>query len=731
MKKSLYFLSFTMMFVAVFVSTMNAYPKRFLLEDHSGAWCGWCPRGIFAADNLLAEFQDNFIPVVLHNRDNMATTLQTTIASAMGITGYPTGIINRVAQKFNGSSQLLLDPDYWTNAIVQNFTQTSPVNVEVTYKLDKQAMKLTATVKATFDADVSGQLAFNLYVMEDDMTGTGTGWDQHNYLTGLAGYENNPFYKLPDPATNYKHQNVMHTMLGGPFGVNGSFPATGVKAGDVYTQDFTFDLTTCPVAIQNIDKVWFVGLVEKALPNYEILNSVMVNKTLPRPVYHSRPIIANNYLSITRGNTVTKSIDFSNYSKEDLTVNFTIDNTSKIIPADWNVTIVNPQIVIKSGQTGTITVQIQAGSTASFTQFLVDAQVVGTNTYDGATEQAYVGTLSDGFDYLVNYYSDGSITPLMQSISALPQIAPKTAFIPYTSATVQAFNSYPFKLAIIPESFNSRGALINDDNMINYLNSYVTSGKPLLITSVLDMFFTAGNATQSLPDATTKTFFNTTLGITGPTQSSPLTIATQTSSGVNLYTLNVNGVTSDITNGWSSIINQYSNANPYYTYWVDQVKILDPTKATPILNYVQNGLAETTAAVKIQTATNRDIYMGFGFDIISDQVARTTLLGNMITWLLGSTSVDINNLNNAGITVSPNPVNTTANVQFTAPKDVQNADIYLVDINGNRVKTLTNGTLSAGEHTINLNNSTLPSGKYFIITNLDGIYSEAPVVIEK
>jgi len=729
MKKSLYFLGFAMMFVAVFVSTMNAYPRRFLVEDHSGAWCGWCPRGIFAADNLLAEFQDNFIPVVLHNGDNMATTLQSTIANAMGIQGYPTGIINRVAQNFNGGSELLIDPDNWAAAIVQNFPQTSPVNVEVTYNLDKQSMKLTATVKATFDADVSGQLAFNLYVMEDDMTGTGTGWDQHNYLTGLAGYENNPFYNLPNPVTNFKHENVMHTMLGGAFGINGSFPATGVKAGDVYTQDFTFDLNTCPVAIQNINKVWFVGLVERALPNYEILNSVMVNKTLPRPVYHSRPVIANNYLTVTRGKTTTQSITFSNYSKEDLTVNFTIDK-NQVIPTDWNVTIVNPQAVIKSGQTATVNVQIQAGSTASFAQVLVDAQVVGTDTYDGATEQAYVGALSDGLDYLVNYY-DGSVNPLIQSISTLPQVASKTAFIPYTTSTVQAFGSYPFKLAIIPESFNSRGALLNNDNMLNYLNSYVTSGKPLLITSVLDMFYTAGNVSQVLPDATTKTFFNTTLGITGPTQSSPLTIATQTSSGIQLYTLNVNGVTNDITNGWSSVINQYSSANPYYTYWVDQIKILDPTKATPILNYVQNGLTETTAAVKIQTATNRDIYMGFSFDLISDKVARTTLLGNMITWLLGSTSVDIDNLNNAGITVSPNPVNTTANVQFTAPKDVQNADIYLVDINGNRVKTLTNGSLSAGEHTINLNNSTLSSGKYYIITNLDGIYSEVPVIIEK
>jgi hypothetical protein len=729
MKKSLYFLGFAMMFVAVFVSTMNAYPRRFLVEDHSGAWCGWCPRGIFAADNLLAEFQDNFIPVVLHNGDSMATTLQSTIANAMGIQGYPTGIINRVAQNFNGGSELLIDPDNWAAAIVQNFPQTSPVNVEVTYNLDKQSMKLTATVKATFDADVSGQLAFNLYVMEDDMTGTGTGWDQHNYLTGLAGYENNPFYNLPSTVTNFKHENVMHTMLGGAFGINGSFPATGVKAGDVYTQDFTFDLNTCPVAIQNINKVWFVGLVERALPNYEILNSVMVNKTLPRPVYHSRPVIANNYLTVTRGKTTTQSITFSNYSKEDLTVNFTIDK-NQVIPTDWNVTIVNPQAVIKSGQTATVNVQIQAGSTASFAQILVDAQVVGTDTYDGATEQAYVGALSDGLDYLVNYY-DGSVNPLIQSISTLPQVASKTAFIPYTTATVQAFGSYPFKLAIIPESFNSRGALLNNDNMLNYLNSYVTSGKPLLITSVLDMFYTAGNVSQVLPDATTKTFFNTTLGITGPTQSSPLTIATQTSSGIQLYTLNVNGVTNDITNGWSSVINQYSSANPYYTYWVDQIKILDPTKATPILNYVQNGLTETTAAVKIQTATNRDIYMGFSFDLISDKVARTTLLGNMITWLLGSTSVDIDNLNNAGITVSPNPVNTTANVQFTAPKDVQNADIYLVDINGNRVKTLTNGSLSAGEHTINLNNSTLSSGKYYIITNLDGIYSEVPVIIEK
>jgi hypothetical protein len=714
--------------VTVMTTSMDAFPRRMLVEDHTGAWCGWCPRGIYAIDLLSAELQDNFIPVGFHNGDAMAISYQSTVASAMGITGYPTGIINRTQQMLNGVPTLKIDPSDWADAIFQNPNQTSPVKVELEYTYDKQTWKLTGKVKATFDADVQGQLKFNLYILEDDMTGTGQGWDQHNYLTNRAGYEDNPFYNLPGTVTNYKHQNVLHDLVGGAFGVNGTFPAAGVKSGEVYEWTFEYDMQDCPVPVQNPDKLWYVGVVSRSAPNYEILNSVMANKKLPHPMYHSRPQVASNYLQINRGNTITKNVTFTNYTSKDLTVNFTILPNASSYPTDWKITILNPQEVIKAGQTADVKVKIEAGTSKAFAYATIQSEVVGTTEYDGAKETAFVAALSDGFDYAV-YYFDSFVNPLIEALNGLSNIAPKTVILPFSEATDDAFSAYPFKLEIFAETGMSRGMLINNAPILSNMNNMVAKGNPLLITSTIDMFFAGSNYSSFLPNQATKDFFNTTLGITGPKQSAPLS-AGNASTG-QLTIIDVAGNTDQITNGMAFKLNQYSSSYPYYSFYLDNIKILNPNIASPILTYNIVNLTDNTAAVKVQTPTNRNIYMGFGFDLIADKVSRTTLLGNMITWLLGSTSVDLNTTNSANLSVYPNPVINTSNVSFTATNDVTNADVYLVDVMGNRISTIANGSINAGTHIVNLSNTTIPSGKYFIITNFDGIYSQIPVVIEK
>jgi hypothetical protein len=716
--------------LAIITTSMNAFPRKMLVEDHTGAWCGWCPRGIYAIDLLSAELQEDFIPVGFHNGDAMAISLQGTVASAMGITGYPTGIINRTPQMLNGVPTLKIDPSEWADAIFQNPNQTSPVKVEIEYTYNKQTWKLNGKVKATFDQDVQGQLKFNFFIMEDDMTGVGEGWDQHNYLTNRAGYEDNPFYNLPGTVTNYKHQNVLHDMVGGAFGVNGTFPANGVKAGDVYEWTFEYDMQDCPVPVQNPDKLWYVGVVSRSAPNYEILNSVMANKTLPRPIFHSRPLpkFASNYVQIDRGNSITKTVTFTNYSPKDLTVNFSILPNASNYPTDWKMTILNPQAVIKSGETVDVQVKIEAGASKAFAYATIQSEVVGTAEYDGAKETAFVAALSDGFEYAV-YYFDAFVNPLVEALNGLPNVAPKTVILPFSSETTEAFSSYPFKLEIFAETGMSRGMLMNNSAILSNMNSMVTKGNPLLITSTIDMFFTAGNYAQYLPDQATKDFYNNTLGITGPKQSAPLS-AGNASTG-QLSIINVAGTNDDITNGMAFNINQYSSSYPYYTFYLDNIKILKPEIASPILNYNIANLTDNIAAVKVQTPTNRNIYMGFGFDLIADKVTRTTLLGNMITWLLGSTSVDLNTTNSANLSVYPNPVVNSSNFSFTATNDVQNADIYLVDVMGNRIATISSGAINAGTHNLTISNKAIPSGKYFVITNLDGVYSQIPVVIEK
>ncbi|HYF02798.1 MAG TPA: hypothetical protein VEC36_05440, partial [Patescibacteria group bacterium] len=62
-------------FVAMSFSTYAQQPvKRVLLEQFTGAWCGWCTDGSVILQNILEKNPENVIAAVHHNGDGMVVT---------------------------------------------------------------------------------------------------------------------------------------------------------------------------------------------------------------------------------------------------------------------------------------------------------------------------------------------------------------------------------------------------------------------------------------------------------------------------------------------------------------------------------------------------------------------------------------------------------------------------------------------------------------------------------
>ncbi|MFM7338830.1 MAG: hypothetical protein ACKO2H_01840, partial [Bacteroidota bacterium] len=99
--KSLLVLLFTILSVPLVAQ--NA-PRNFLIEDHTGAWCGWCVLGNQAMKDLHAEFGNRIIPIAVHNRDGMSLPIQTELAKVHNVTGYPSGVINRKERTVDGNT---------------------------------------------------------------------------------------------------------------------------------------------------------------------------------------------------------------------------------------------------------------------------------------------------------------------------------------------------------------------------------------------------------------------------------------------------------------------------------------------------------------------------------------------------------------------------------------------------------------------------------------------------
>lgn len=163
----------------------NTLPKhRAVLEEYTGTWCGYCPRGFVGLEEMNRLFPDDFIGISYHNADPMEITSQ----FPSDVAGFPDAWLDRVSQTdaFSGNAT------YGTFGIDQAWLDVcatfSPVAVEVESRWTDDET-LEATAYATFPVerqDCPYELGFLL--TQDGMTGTESGWTQSNYYNGEEGW---------------------------------------------------------------------------------------------------------------------------------------------------------------------------------------------------------------------------------------------------------------------------------------------------------------------------------------------------------------------------------------------------------------------------------------------------------------------------------------------------------------------------------------------------------------
>ena len=156
------------------VSGLGFMPTRHvLIEEGTGTWCGWCPRGAVAMETLNSDAsRPNFIGVAVHNGDPMTVTAYDNGAN---FSGFPGMNVNR---KYLGESVS-------TTAMESFYDQTvnEPTNcdIAVTGTYDAGGT-ITAVVTATFAAEVTTEHRLAAILVENGVTGT-TGYEQSNYYS--------------------------------------------------------------------------------------------------------------------------------------------------------------------------------------------------------------------------------------------------------------------------------------------------------------------------------------------------------------------------------------------------------------------------------------------------------------------------------------------------------------------------------------------------------------------
>lgn len=203
--------------------------QKVLVEEHTGAWCGWCVDGSVRLANTLAANQ-NAIGVAWHNGDAMEITEQAELASFY-VNGYPNATINRQA---DGQSRSV-----WQSQTATASQGASSVTVSFdSINYNAGTRQITAQVKYAFTGPLTGDFRINMFVIEDNVTGTGSGYNQANYDNGTAGH---PYFGAGDPIVGFVHRHVVRAALEGAWGLAGVI-SSPVNFGSNFTHTFTYTL---------------------------------------------------------------------------------------------------------------------------------------------------------------------------------------------------------------------------------------------------------------------------------------------------------------------------------------------------------------------------------------------------------------------------------------------------------------------------------------------------------
>jgi len=370
--------------ITVLTVGTNAQVKNVLLEQHTGAWCGWCPDGTVKMDEILDLYGSRVIGVKIHNGDALAIPEQSVIGDALGLTGFPTGSVDR--RDFGGA--VFLNRGDWKTACEFQLRQRARAEVDCFYTLDKATRMAKVRVVANITESMSFPLRFNAFVVEDDVTGTGSQYDQHNYLTGRKGFEANPYYEQPSVLAGYHHMKVVRKMLGGAWGAQGGLPAS-VHPGESYTHEFQAKIE----AGWNIDRVWFVGMLQaNANDNKEIINSAVAVKDgspLNRIINSDAPAVA----ALSSGSDLVNAYTLANVTTQEQTYTVTLSTTART-PADWLAQFASGtttlaasgpqpaigQMVVPANATAALSLTLKIGSTLGIGDAQVTFALQGTPT---------------------------------------------------------------------------------------------------------------------------------------------------------------------------------------------------------------------------------------------------------------------------------------------------------------------------------------------------------------
>jgi len=207
--------------------------KMVVGEEGTGTWCGWCPRGAVFMDMMASKYDGFWAGIAVHNGDPMVVSdYDAAIGGLIG--GYPSALVDRGTD---------IDPSQMEAAFLSRVVLAPAATFAMNGSFNSSNSQLTVNVTTTFQTATSGDWRILMVLTEDDVTGTGSGYNQTNYYAGgsngvMGGYE---ALANPVPAAQMHYEHVARDIEPSFTGIQNAFTAS-IAQNDAFNNTFNFTI---------------------------------------------------------------------------------------------------------------------------------------------------------------------------------------------------------------------------------------------------------------------------------------------------------------------------------------------------------------------------------------------------------------------------------------------------------------------------------------------------------
>lgn len=268
------------------VTLEKSMPRISLVEQFTGTWCGYCPRGHVGMEKLQETYGDSVIVMSGHYSDPMQSSDYLNVISSFSGGSFPSAAFDRcaVVDPYLGVNQ---NTAYGLDFVYTYLRSIVPSEGSISLTADwaddaKTSIKATVNYTFNYDRFTLGEEPYGIafFLVEDGMTGEDDSWLQNNYYSGDVQWGNDDMMWWVSQSDSVKttYNDVVVAAWDALNGADNSVPLPIYK-GETMPYETTLSIANNRLIQDKNNLKLVAALINRN--NYQIVNAAAVNLGTP------------------------------------------------------------------------------------------------------------------------------------------------------------------------------------------------------------------------------------------------------------------------------------------------------------------------------------------------------------------------------------------------------------------------------------------------------------------